>query len=76
MESRFLVAASQLLGMLPFVSGMIRFFGNLQTRWCSCMAPGLFLLDKNKTYCSSYLLVRLDDSTKENGCLAIHCRQS
>ena len=33
------------------------------------MAPGLFLLDKNKTHGTYYLLDALDDATLENGCL-------
>ncbi len=56
---RFLVAASQLWEMFLFVSGTTRYFlETTKKRRSSGLAPGLFLLDKNQTRGSSYLLVR------------------
>ena len=73
---RFLAAASQLLGNVP-----VRFWHDqilleaAKTGRRSSMAPGLFLLDKNKTRCSSYLLVRVRCFNKREWLPAIHCRK-
>ncbi len=65
----FLVPASQLLGGAGALLARPAFLQACAAWRSGGMAPGLFVLDAHDAAGSSDVLDRLDDSTRENGCL-------